>query len=1015
MKPFIHHVAKSLLEKYGNNLANVTVVFPNKRASLFLNEELILQSGNHAIWSPAYLTISELFRQNSNLVVADNILLVCELYKHYIAATGTNEELDDFFGWGELMLSDFDDLDKNMGDASLIFENTEQLHDYDDASYLTEEQREVLKRFFSNLKDAGDSTLRNNFTKLWNNLFSIYSSFRQSLANKSLAYEGMLYRDVVERNAISVSPNHIYVFVGFNLLQKAEQKLFETIAREAHAEFYWDYDNYYMNDNEAGKYIKQNMQAFPNELAGKEGIYDNFHGKSNISFVASSTDDAQMRYVSQWLTPERIKAGKRTAIVLCDETQLPTVMHCLPGNGDTDAECGVTDVNITTGYPLSHTPATTLINNIFAIKAEGYSKSRNALRLSVLEPLMRHPYMKFISPNSETLLASWINDHTFYPTLQEASVDEQLNDIFTPLSNPDDAPSVNESMRLHCEEILSCIQRTLKTTSLNIAAIIKSRDEQDSDSQDSDAEASKTPVSIPFNSRDIQLVQESIYRLYQIVGRVLALVQSGELIVSVSTMKSLLYQIIRSSSVPFHGEPIMGIQVMGILETRNLDFDHVLLLSCNEGMLPKTVNDASFIPHAVRHAHSLTTIDNKVAIFAYYFYRLLQRAGDVTITYNDTSSNIKRNEMSRFMLQIMAESKLKIQNFTLTSELEVTSLQKHEIAKDKNVVALMESMKHISPTALNNYLSCQLRFFYRHVCGIKDSEDDLLDDEIDNKSFGTIFHRAMELLYLTDEEADEKVSFKPRVLTRSFFEAIEKDPSKILRTIDRALCEKLFNKKYDSHFVMPELDGLQLINRDIIIRLVKNIVSFDKENAPITLLGLEKNIKQKFTLQTTNGPKQLNIIGVIDRLDCINIEGNEYIRVIDYKTGSKSKTLPSSIEDMFKPQDEFASPNKHGYYLQTLLYCLILSSMASEKAIIGSKSVAPALLYPAFARENGYSPILKMDKAEITDASVFYEEFMSRLQSLLNEIFDYTKPFRPTSQAKQCEKCFYRNFCGKKS
>ena len=335
MKSFLNIVAQDILAKYGTNLSEVVVVFPNKRASLFLNEELIKLSDGKPVWSPKYMTISELFRSQSQLVVADQIKLVCELYKHYAEKTGTTESLDDFYGWGELMLSDFDDLDKNMGDAEHIFENTDEIHSYDSADYLSEDQKEALKRFFSNFSDD-DSKVKQNFAQLWNNLGAIYTSFRDSLRKQGIAYEGMLYRDVAEElktataNTKHLTPNTHYLFVGFNLIQPVEQELMAYLKREGKAAFYWDYDNYYMADgNEAGRYIKSYLSAFPNEITIPEA-FNNFTNKPCITYISASTEDVQARYVSQWLTEERIKAGKHTAIVLCDEKLLPTVLHALP-------------------------------------------------------------------------------------------------------------------------------------------------------------------------------------------------------------------------------------------------------------------------------------------------------------------------------------------------------------------------------------------------------------------------------------------------------------------------------------------------------------------------------------------------------------------------------------------------------------------------------------------------------------------------------------------------------------
>lgn len=979
MATFLNAVAASLLKKFGNNLSNVTVVFPNKRASLFLNEELILQSGNHAVWSPNYLTISELFRQNSNLVVADNIQLVCELHKHYTEITGSAESLDDFYGWGELMLSDFDDLDKNMGDASLIFENTGDLHAFDDNTFLNEEQVQILQRFFSHFSDDNDSVLKERFTALWNNLYNIYTSFRESLASQQLAYEGMLYRDVVDNNTLEVRPDQTYVFVGFNLLQKVEQILFERLARENKALFYWDYDKYYMTaNNEAGKYILQNMKAFPNELAEMD-IYDNLSHKPSIAYVAASTEDAQMRYISQWLTPERIKAGKRTAIVLCDESMLPTVMHCLPEE--------VKDVNITTGYPLYNTPAVSLISTIFSIKTEGYSATKKSLRLSRIESALRHPYMKYISKNADSLLSTLKANHVFYPTVEEVSLDDALTDLFAPLPDYEDAVSSTEAQRICGIELLSCIQRMLKTASEGFL----------NDAENTTYEKQDNAETIPENKKPSnQLTRESIYRIYQIVGRVLALIEKGELAVSIPTLQALLQQIFRTSTVPFHGEPIMGIQIMGVLETRNLDFDNILILSCNEGNMPKGVNDASFIPHTIRKAYSLTTIDNKVAIFAYYFHRMIQRASDITMTYNNESGDIKSNEMSRFMMQLMAESKIKINPYVLTTNLEVCNLTPAAVIKNESVVKRMNEIKQLSPTALNEYLRCPVKFYYRFVCGIKDKEEDTYD-EIDNCAFGSIFHKAAELIYKP---------FLGRAVTGENIKSLIDNDNHIKDIVDQAFKEVLF-KINDENKPMPKLNGTQEINRRIVIRLIENMLRYDSKH-PFTLYATEMQFNHGIEIDTDTGKRPINITGVIDRLDLSVIDGVETLRVVDYKTGTKEHTAPAALNEIFDHE------TTHQYYLQTLLYCIMLPELKKAKEFTKNRPIAPSLLYPALSKKEGYNPVIKFGDDPISNALVYADEFKEHLNGLLQEIFDYSKPFTPTSDPDTCKYCFYKKFCGNK-
>ena len=403
MKDFLAYVAEDIISKYGTDLSHITVVFPNKRASLFLNEHLA-RLAEKPIWSPSYITISDLFRQQSDLMVADPIKLVCDLHKSFCLCTGIDESLDKFYGWGQLLLTDFDDIDKNMADADRVFANLRDIHELDDVSYLTDEQREMIRRFFSNFSEEHNSELKERFLRLWSHFADIYHNFNRRLAAQGLAYEGALYRQVVHSacccatttnttdatNATSTPsfPAAHYLFVGFNLLQKVEQKLFTTLKAEGKASFYWDFDHYYMQDNEAGQYIGQYLELFPNALdIQADDIYRNFQRPKHISYIAAPTENIQARYVSTWLREQQRYADRRrTAIVLCNEALLPVVIHCLPPEVD--------KVNITTGYPLSQTPVASFIQLYFNMMNGG--RSPRLVRI-----FQRHPYAQYIEEGGE--------------------------------------------------------------------------------------------------------------------------------------------------------------------------------------------------------------------------------------------------------------------------------------------------------------------------------------------------------------------------------------------------------------------------------------------------------------------------------------------------------------------------------------------------------------------------------------------------------------------------------------
>ena len=862
MVSFLEHVAKELLSKFGTDLSRVAVVFPNKRASLFLNDYLAHQA-ERPLWSPAYITISDLFRSHSRLQVADPILLVCELHKCFTRCTGIDETLDHFYGWGQLLLSDFDDLDKNMGPADRVFANLRDIHELDDVSYLTDEQRKLIQRFFSNFSDDHNSELKQRFLRLWSHIGDIYHTFNEQLAAQGLAYEGSLYRQVAEDETVSFEYD-TYVFVGFNLLQQVEQTLFRRLEHEGKAIFYQDTE-----------------EQPPRQL----------------TFISAPTENIQARYVSQWLTPERIADGRRTAVVLCNEGLLQAVIHCLPDTVD--------KVNVTTGYPLLQTPVASLVSQLLNLQVNGFSARTQSFRQRWLNIVARHPYAALLS---EDYASAHLTD---------------------------------SSSLLHW---LLDIVRTIKT--------------------------------------DSDLQSESIFKMYTLLNRLSDLTDSSILTVDVPTLQRLVLQVVQSTSIPFHGEPAEGIQVMGVLETRNLDFDHVLLLSCNEGNMPRGVNDTSFIPYAIRKAYGLTTIDYKVAIYQHYFHRLLQRAEDVTIVYNNATIDAQKGEMSRFMLQLMVE-RGDIEFRSLHAGQQPLLRQPQSIDKTPAVLDILRrrfSKDHggISPTAVSTYLRCQLRFFYRYVSNLQEP-DDTDEDLIDNRLFGIIFHESARTLY------DQ---FIGRQVTSVLLDDLLKDEVTIERAVDTAISNTLG---------LHHLDGLQLINREVIIKYMRLLIETDRRLTPFTILGLEKRVDMPWG--------DTKVGGIIDRLDCItdSVSGEERIRVIDYKTGARHLRPMPDIEAIFDPAQ---IPNHSDYYLQAFLYSHIVRQHRTE-------AVSPALLFIQHAAAEGYDPTLVIGRDPVTDITVHSDRFISLLKEKTGEIFSPGLPFVPTDDRNRCRSCPYAALCGK--
>ncbi len=956
MKKFLEYVAEDIINKYGTNLSRIAVVFPNKRASLFLNE-ILARKAEHAIWSPAYITISELFRKHSDLVVGDSIKLICEIHKSFTACTGIDEPLDHFFGWGQLLLADFDDIDKNMADVSQVFRNVKDLHELDDISYLDDEQKNILRKFFSNFTDSDSSELKRRFLQLWCHMEDIYNNFRSNLHNQGIAYEGMLYRSVATDQSISFNYDK-YLFVGFNVIQKVEQKVFMRLKDEKKAHFYWDFDKYYMPDNaysvsnEAGRYISQYINTFPNELdIDNQDIYDNFKQDKSITFVCSSTENIQARYINNWLKENRrYKDGRNTAVVLCDESLLPSVIHCIPQE--------VNNVNITTGFPLFQTQTASFILQLFELRLAGHSHDKGTFKANYALQVLSHPFARYLTDNPKAVIDKIKTEKVYNINPSTLAVDEGTSTLFK--SGVD-----NKSLVQWILDLLKIIAGNIK------------------------------------GKYDDPLAQESIFRMYTLCNRVDGLIKSGDLDVDAITLQRLLVQLVNSTSIPFHGEPVSGIQIMGILETRNIDFDHVLILSCNEGNMPKGINDSSFIPYSVRKANGLTTIDNKVAIYAYYFYNLIQRANDVTITYNNSTENGQKGEMSRFMLQLMIESGMKIKRVSLQAGQQLTFANVGKVVKNDKIMKALESTSKISPTSINRYMRCPLQFYYNNVVQIKEAEDDELE-EMSNRIFGNVFHQSSETLYAELRKGDGTVERENITYALRHKEFIE-------RIVDGVFAEIAFNEKNSGRHV--EYNGLQLINREVIIKYLQRLLEIDGRLAPFKIKDIESSVYKNITIHTSSGNRTIGIGGRIDRLDQIydKTADTERIRVIDYKTGRCPSKKINSVEEIFEMPT--VSEKHADYYLQTMLYASIIRH--DKKTNPRQLPVSPALLFIQQSSGDDYDPTITIGKDYVNDIADYEEDFTKRLSAIVAEIFEPDIPFNPTEDKSACEHCPYRKICGR--
>ena len=957
MESFLKLVAADLYKHTEGNLAHTAVVFPNKRAGLFFNEYLA-QESDSPIWSPAYVSISELFRSLSPWEVGDPVKLVCELYKIFRRETQSTETLDDFYFWGEMLISDFDDADKNKVDTDKLFSNLQDLRNImDDYTFIDDEQEEAIRQFFQNFSIERRTALKERFISLWDVLGNIYKGFRESLASQNIAYEGMMYRHVIEHLDVDKLPYEKYVFVGFNVLNKVEHTLFTQLKDVGKAVFYWDYDEFYMKENrqavthEAGEFIRRNLRDFPSPLSGE--LFKNLSKPKEVHYIASSTENAQARYLPQWIRNNLTTPEKETAVVLCNEALLQPVLHSLPAE--------VKHVNITMGFPLSQTPVYSFLIALLELHTHGFNFKSGRYTFQSVVTLLKHPYTRQLTGQAELLEKELTRNNRFYPLPGELGKDEFLTRLFTPLSG----------------NLNLCIR--LSETLQQVAGIYQANT---SGTEDTDA----------FN----QLYRESLFKAYTTINRFRTLIEEDELTVQSETFRRLLVKVLSTTNIPFHGEPAIGMQVMGVLETRNLDFRHLVLLSVNEGQLPKSGGDSSFIPYNLRKAFGMTTIEHKIAVYAYYFYRLLQRAERITLIYNTSSDGLNRGEWSRFMLQFLIKWPHPITRQFLEAGQSPQGTSSITVEKTPDVMRQMQSLFDVranpkakfSPSALNYYLDCPLKFYYRYVAGL--SAPDEVSAEIDSATFGSIFHYAAEHIY-------KDLTTHGKVINKEALETLLRNEVKLQDYVDTAFKKLFFNVPQNEK---PEYNGVQLINSAVIARYLKQLLQNDLRYAPFTFIASEMEVDEPIDIQTPKGVIKSRIGGIIDRMD--SKDGT--LRIVDYKTGGDADT-PPHVESLFIPDKK-----RSNYVFQTFLYAAIMCRKQP------TMKIAPALLYIHRAATETYSPVIQMGesrkpKEAVEDFSKYEKEYRERLQGLLEEIFNPEKSFTQTEIIEKCTYCDFKALC----
>lgn len=948
MKTFLQEVAQDLYTQCGDTLHRYELLFPSRRAQLFFAEALS-EVADRPIWQPQGCTIDQLMCRIAGLELGDRLRLLTELYKvyadYYKAHYGDCDTFDKFYTWGGVLLSDFDMVDKYRIDAEQLFRNIEDLKELEsDLSYLTPRQLEVLRSFWGTLGEACDLTeTKRKFLTLWRSLLPIYTTYRARLAELGFAYGGMVHRRAAERldaGEFTFAEQHYFVVAGFNALSACERRLFSFLQANATTRFYWDYDRYYKNNpgQEAGAFIRQNLIDFP---AACSVTTDAMQGQKSFTSVATTSNVIQCKYVGELLGRLQCE-DKDTAVVLTDEKLLTPMLYALPEG---------MDVNVTMGFPLQQTPAYTLIERLLALQHNIRPKEGVCHFYHVdVTGLLNHPYILEYDASSST-------------TLQRKIVEDYL--VVVPQEN------------LMVNKLYETIFRSASTWSEQAAWLIEVLMVLMGEGERLGGEVLRTEY--------LRVIAEEIHKLTNSLN-------DCDIPLSVEIYASLVRRHLQSIRIPYKGEPLKGVQVMGILETRNLDFKKVILVSMTDDNFPGADHSqSSFIPPVLRQGFELPSVEHHESVYAYYFYRLIQRAEQVWMVYCARADEKSTGEPSRYIRQIDFESPFDLHKTQVGVDVRLDGVEPIVIEKTEEVMRVLnryidpdDNSMSLSPSSLMPYLSCPLQFYFNKVVKLRLSED--LEDEVDSRIFGNIFHAAAEIIYNQLLHVANPGKQLKQIIN---------SPHLVEKAIDEAIAKEYHHAERSS---LEEYSGDLLLVRNILIRYLKLVLAYDAANDGFYVEECEREFVYDFPFELNGQQRHLHFKGKVDRLD--KLDSSQW-RVLDYKTG-KSKNNPTSIEQLF--DEDLASKFRYG--TQTMLYSMILYHQTGI-------DVRPALYYAGSMSQKDNNVYFGTSKgvAEESAYSAYAEEFEALLGAKVAELFDPAVPFRQCAKDDACLYCDFKPLC----
>lgn len=950
-------------------LSDYVFCFPNHRSALFFSRYLHEAFGGPCC-VPATITINELFGLFSTRQIADRITLLFKLYQIYtkLSKRADKEEFDQFVFWGDMLLVDFDDIDKYLVPAESLFSNIRDLKEIEaEFAGFEPEVVEIIQSFWRNYKPVSndEDSKREAFSQTWSILKDLYILFKKELAAENLAYAGMMEREVVENKNLDLNTLHYrkVVFVGLTAISKADRKLMSYLLLNNRAEFCWDYADPLLSDKKspmssAAFFTAQNLHDFPNKLSESElqaGLVADKDRKYSLYAVPSAVGQTQLarRILQQWQLTQKNFDPFRTAVVLPDEQLLIPMLYAVP------QELGT--FNVTMGYSLKNAPVTAFVQNL-ALLQDAYrckDGQKGSFYYKQVEPLLQHSYTSAIIGDKAQEISKKITAQNLYQvSVNEFEGNSFLMKVFK---------KVNTS-----EETIDYLHDILSEIMLHDDL---------------------------FTETDY----EFLYHYRATVDKLGNIVKKQTFSFTPRTLFLLLNKLVNGVSVPFSGEPLHGLQVMGVLETRALDFDNVIFLSMNEGILPAKPVSNTFVPMSLRNAFDMPTQKHRDAVFAYHFYRLISRAKHVAMIYDSRTEGLQTGEESRYVKQL--RFLLNHQELTarvLDSDIRTTERSKIEVRKTPEMLEMLKQAlgpngkKALSASALKDFIKCPLRFYLAYVQRLKEDQD--VTEGVDQRTFGTILHNALCELYCKCEGK--------RVDAGLLREYVDHPEGEVTRAIQNGFREVLH---------IEQIEGYNLLISHILVQYVVETLRHDMKLGPFEYLVGEKT--EQFMYKVDEGLK-VRITCVFDRLDKV-LSGNQALRIVDYKTGNSrnlSKLQMPDIEDLFTSEGKGSAEA-----FQVMMYCLMLSQ-ADEKILRDlhlteiPERMEPHLYFNRDFKENttiqtGLTIGTSKEKVPVDDFAPYAEDFDTNLKNLIREIFDPNKTFYQCEEDHHCQYCAFAAYC----